>query len=379
MILTYSIHDCRIPRKMTFRIATSTSALAENVLLRISDGTHEGWGAACVNSVTAETFDTLHRDLPAVVGAALGMIERGMGVPPLRGEGVSPAPDPDIILPALAAQFPNAPAARMAFDTALYDLLSRREGLPLYQDLARRYDSTPADAVITDNTIYIEPLDVTLALARDYLAAGFRVIKLKVGLDAAEDRRKIVELRKLVGPGIGLYADANQGYTVPQALEIARVLAEQKYLFFEQPVDKDDLAGLKQVSDAAPLPVYADEAVRTLGLARRICTEKIAGGVNIKLTKFGGIRCGLEVLRLAMAAGREMMVGCYGEMSVSVAAGVHFARAFPHIRMVDLDSHFSLIDEPASGLLLGKGGRLYTQGPGLGITVQAERLTPVRA
>lgn len=360
-MLRYRLYDARTPRRIVFRIATSATSLAENVLLRISDGAAEGWGAACVNSVTGETFESIHQSLPVIVDAA-----NQIG-----------STDPQHVLPQLAQQFATtAPAALTAFDTALYDLASRRQNLPLCQYLARQFGSTPRRSVATDNTIFIEPLDVTLRLAAEHLAAGFRVIKLKVGLDYELERQKVVALRKLAGPDVAIYADANQGYGVAQGLDMAKLLAEQKYLFFEQPVDKNDLDGLQAVAAGSPLPIYADEAARTLELAGRICREKIAGGLNIKLTKFGGIRQGIEVLRLAAEHGLETMVGCYGELSLSLAAAAHFAMAFPRVKVADLDSHFTLIDEPCSGLLLAKGGRLHTQGAGLGIEVRIDKLQP---
>lgn len=360
-MLDYALYDARTPRRLVFRIATSATSMAENVVLRISDGDCEGWGAACINSVTRETFESLHRDLPAIVQAARDMASL----------------DPEAILPPLARQFAHAPAAMTAFDMAVYDLVSRRENLQLSQYLARQFGSTSRPSVATDNTIFIEPLETTLRQAGQYVAQGFRVLKLKVGLDYEQERIKVVELRKLVGPDIAIYADANQGYTLAQAIEMSRLLADQKYLFFEQPLPKDDLDGLGTLTGKSALPVYADEAARSLDLVARICRQRLANGVNIKLMKFGGIRQGVEALKLAQENGLGLMLGCYGELSLSLAAGMHFAAAFPLVKIVDLDSHFSLIDEPCEGLLLSSGGELYTQGPGLGIKVRVEKMEQV--
>ena len=69
------------------------------------------------------------------------------------------------------------------------------------------------------------------------------------------------------------------------------------------------------------------------------------------------------------------MVGCYTEVSLSIAEGLHFSLAFPAVTYCDLDMHLGLADEPCEGLQLGDGGTLSTVGPGLGITMCRDKLT----
>jgi L-alanine-DL-glutamate epimerase-like enolase superfamily enzyme len=342
------------PLKAVFRIANLASPSTHNVLLRLDDGEAVGWGAACVNNVTGETASQIAGALDAVVAAAAA-----------RG-----GTDPEAILPTLGARLAaQAPAALTAFDMALYDLASRRAGLPLYQYLARQFGTTPRESIVTDNTIGIEPLGQTLAIARRHLADGFRTLKLKIGEDFSADMERVRRLRDLAGPDIGILADANQGYTVEQAVACTEVLRECGYLYLEQPVARDDLAALAEVTRRAAVPIFADEAAKGLPLATRICRERLAHGLNIKLMKLGGIRQAVEVVRLAREHGLDLMVGCYNELSLSIAAGLHFALAFPAVRYADLDSHLMLRHEPCRGVQLGAGGQLRTAGPGLGITV----------
>lgn len=347
------------PLKSVFRITGLATEVAKNVLLRLDDGRHVGWGAACVNNVTGESAAQIVQSLDAILAAA----------------AAAGSTDPEVLLPALAARFADsAPAALTAFDSALYDLASRRAGLPLCQYLARQFGTTPRKTAATDNTIGIEPLDTTLAMARQYLASGFRIIKLKIGEDFDADMERVRQLRTCVGPDIGILADANQGYSVAQAVACTQVLRECNYLYLEQPVARGDLAALAEVTRQAALPVFADEAAKGIPLVARICREKMAHGLNIKLMKFGGIRQAVEIVRLAEEHGLDLMVGCYNELSLSIAAGLHFALAFPAVRHLDLDSHLMLRHEPCRGIRLAAGGLLSTDGPGLGITVDEDWL-----
>ena len=251
------------PLKTVFRITGLATVTAKNVFLRLDDGRHVGWGAACVNNVTGESAAQIVQSLDAIVAAA-------------AAHGAS---EPEELLPALAARFADsAPAALTAFDSALYDLASRRAGLPLCQYLARQFGTTARAAAATDNTIGIEPLDTTLALARQYVSAGFRIIKLKIGEDYETDMERVRQLRACVGPDIGILADANQGYSVAQAVVCTRVLRECNYLYLEQPVARGDLTALGEVTRQAAVPIFADEAAKGIPLVARICREKMAHG-----------------------------------------------------------------------------------------------------
>src|SRR5512138_3260186 len=73
-MFTYRLYDVRTPRRIVFRIATSTTSMAENVFLRLEWEGVVGWGAACINTVTQETFESIHRDLPLIVEAANEML-----------------------------------------------------------------------------------------------------------------------------------------------------------------------------------------------------------------------------------------------------------------------------------------------------------------
>jgi L-alanine-DL-glutamate epimerase-like enolase superfamily enzyme len=348
----YDIYPVRLRRKRIFRIATGASTYVDDVLLRIRHEGIVGWGAACRNNVTGETRESIARDLKLIADFTRS----------------TNSLDPDEILPAVLEQFADSPAAVAAFDIALYDLTARKANRSLCTYLADSCRGSVRASIATDNTIGIDTLEVTLELAKAYVDAGFRAIKLKIGMDLEADLMKIADLRRCVGPDVRLLADGNQGYDVEQALTCCQQLRKHDYMLFEQPVDMHDLDALGEVTRRSEVPVYADEAARGVAVAEQICRRKLAHGINIKLMKFGGLHPALRVVRMAEQAGLNLMVGCYGETSVSLAAALHLALAFPHVQHADLDSHLTLTSEPCSSLQLAHG-LLTADGPGLGIDV----------
>jgi L-alanine-DL-glutamate epimerase-like enolase superfamily enzyme len=90
--------------------------------------------------------------------------------------------------------------------------------------------------------------------------------------------------------------------------------------------------------------------------------------INIKLMKSAGLYGALAIDRLAAEAGIRTMVGCMGELQISIAAGLHFALGSENLRYADLDSYFNILDDPTSGLEFEDGHLLAPRGPGLGIS-----------
>jgi L-alanine-DL-glutamate epimerase-like enolase superfamily enzyme len=89
--------------------------------------------------------------------------------------------------------------------------------------------------------------------------------------------------------------------------------------------------------------------------------------INIKLMKSAGIHDAVMINRLAEAADVKTMVGCMGEIQVSIAAGLHFALSSKNVVFADLDSHFNIVDDPSTGLTFEDGNLIASKTPGLGI------------
>ena len=238
-------------------------------------------------------------------------------------------------------------------DLALLDLVSKKCDVPLYQFLGGYRSS-----IATSITIGILPLDKTLEMAKDFVARGFSIIKVKGGLSFEEDIQKMIRLRELY-PQLKLRFDGNQGYTVEESLAFVKGTEMVGIEIFEQPtiVGKDERLGL--VTNQVDIPVMADESLKTLKDAFRLAQNKRLDMVNIKLQKVGGILEGMHINSVAKSAKLEAMVGCIDECSLGISAGLHFALSRRNIQYADLDGHLDIEDDPFKQLFKLEKGILY--------------------
>jgi len=229
------------------------------------------------------------------------------------------------------------------------------------------------ERVATSITIGILPLDLTLEAARGYVGRGFRVLKIKGGHDVELDIERLHRVRETVGPEIELRFDANQGYTVEQALHFTRAVAGARLEIFEQPTPADHPEQLGRVSESSALPVMADEGLLTLRDAFRLAADERADMVNIKLMKVGGIARARRIDAVARSARLESMIGCMDECALGIAGGLAFALSSANVYYADLDGHFDLLQDPTAGAVRVVDGELIPSSePGLGVELQPE-------
>jgi len=337
-----------------YRIAGASFTTAENVILKVAtaDG-RTGFGcAAPAEEVTGET--------PAACLQAL----RDRLVPLLRG-----ADSADIggILGRCRETAGAAPAARAAVDIALHDLLALRAGEPLARVLGMRRHRLPTSITLG---ILDDPA-ASVASALRHVAAGFRIIKVKVGEDWSADARLLIELRRVLGPEIVLRADGNQGYTEEQARRFIEAARPAALELLEQPTTAADLQTLARLTRASTVPIMADEPLQTHDDARRLVEARAANLVNIKLMKSGGIAEARTIAEITAGAGIGAMVGCMDESRIGIAAALHFALAAPNVELADLDGHLDLADDVARGGVRIENGYVLPllDEPGLGVSV----------
>lgn len=299
---------------------------------------------------------------------ALGLLEE------LRGEIERGEPELERLLDDWPDCTEAGRALRAALETALLDARARRAGLPLARWLAvgaRR--GVPVNAVVTAPSI-----EAAASEARAAVAAGFRTVKLKVGVaetEAAEVER-VAAVRAAIGPEVRLRLDANGAWTAERAVRLLRRLVSEEIELVEQPVPVGDLEGLAAVRRRAPVPVAADEAVTGPEAARRILELEAADALVLKLPVAGGIAPAREIAELAAERGCAVIVTSAFEAGVGLAAALHLAASLPRplpacgLAAADLLAA-TLVDEP----LLPWGGCLrLPAGPGLGVTLDTAAL-----
>ncbi len=325
----------RHPFKIARRLDGGTDK--EMLLIRIEHKGQVGWGEAAPVSYYHQSLDSAE----AMLGEAAGML----GDDPFAF---------DAILDGLWARFADQSAAIAAIDGALHDLVGRLLGIPVWKLLGLDRTRVP----LTSFTIGIDDLEVMARKVEE--AAEYPILKIKVG--TPQDDAILATIRR-VAPDKVLRVDANCGWTSANVLEQCRRLSDRYRLeFIEQPTPAGDHAALPAVREAGLGPLVADESC--VGVSDVLRCVGCFDGINIKLSKCGGIRRAVQMIHTARSAGLKIMLGCMIETSVGIAAAAHIA---PLVDWIDLDGHLLLADDPFEGLG-GSGGRLtLNDRPGLGL------------
>jgi L-alanine-DL-glutamate epimerase-like enolase superfamily enzyme len=251
-----------------------------------------------------------------------------------------------------------------AFDLAFHDLLGLETGLPLYKLLGGYRNSIPTSA-----TIPIGPVNETVSRAQALARKGFRMLKIKGGLDPEEDVERLQSVHRAL-PALTLRLDADGGYSVRSALDVARALRSVLEML-EQPTPAGDLESLRQVTRQSPIPIIADQSVRGPASALELASGRYANGLAVKVASCGGLRCARMVENVARAAQLSVMVGCVIEPALLIAAGLSLALSSPGVHYADLDGYLDLIDDPSlGGFTLEDGFLKASDIPGLGGNVE---------
>ena len=262
----------------------------------------------------------------------------------------------------------KAPVAiRAGVDLALHDWLGNAAGLPLFDLFGLRGLPYPD----TSLTIGIGTPEYAVSRMQSWLKLGpTRLWKVKLGspdgLDA--DKAMFAALAKQVdGTSAKIYVDANGGWTQEDALHMANWLKDYGVLFIEQPLARGEEKMLGGLTDQSALPIYADESCLHSQDMQDLITGAKAGcdGINIKLSKCGGISEALRMIELARHHTLKVMLGCFSNTVLGNSAAAHISSLVDY---VDLDSHLNLKDDPFTGGAKWIDGCIVpNQRPGLGV------------
>jgi L-alanine-DL-glutamate epimerase-like enolase superfamily enzyme len=209
---------------------------------------------------------------------------------------------------------------------------------------------------LSDYTIGIDPIDKMVAKMKEF--DGWPIYKIKLGTD--NDLAIVRELRRHTDAIFRI--DANTAWTAEQTIAFAPELKKLGVEFLEQPLKRDDWDGMKRVFRECALPVIADESCLI-----EMDVDRCAGffhGINIKLTKAGGLTPARRMITRARALGLKVMVGCMNESSVGISA---IGQLLPLLDYVDMDGAVLIAKDIASGVHLVKGRAVFPDENGLGV------------
>jgi L-alanine-DL-glutamate epimerase-like enolase superfamily enzyme len=259
--------------------------------------------------------------------------------------------------------------ALSAFDVALWDLKARRAKLPLWRLLGGHDARVPCYAGGIDLDL---SSDALLDQTESNLAKGFRAIKMKVGRRRlAEDVERVAVMRRHLGDGFPLMADANMRWSADGAIRAARAFAPYDLTWLEEPIWPDDVAGHVRVAREGGIPIAAGENLRTLWDFRHLIAS---GGVSYPepdVTNCGGITAFMKIAHLAEAF--NLPVTSHGAHDLTV----HLLAAVPNRSY--LEAHgFGLERFIAESLVIDDGFAVAPERPGHGITFDWEALDTIR-
>ena len=332
MQLLFHTFDLRL--KHTFTIAHDSRDVQPTLIVELRKGTLRGFGEATSNKYYGVSIEGMKSALETV----RSLVENyTWGTPEALWESVYPF-------------LKDNPFALCALDEAAHDLYAKQQGKKLYET----WGLSPEQNPLTDYTIGIAPLDKMVGKMREM---PWPLYKIKLG--TPDDLAIVRELRRHTHATFRV--DANCAWTADQTLSYAPELKTLGVEFIEQPLPAHDRAGMERVFVGSVLPVIADESC--------IVENDVAAcaglfhGINIKLTKCGGLTPARRMIAKARALGLKTMVGCMNESSVGISAIAHL---LPLLDYVDMDGTLLIVNDPATGVTFDYGQVIYGEENGTG-------------
>lgn len=327
-------HFYELELKNTFRISHHSRDVQPTLIVELSDGGFTGYGEAAATEYYGVTVEG--------IGEAIKAVE------PLVRENINKTPEElwEITNPHIK----HNSFAQCALDIAMHDLHGKRNGLPLYKLWGLELTNIP----LSNYTIGIDSVEKMVQKMKEF---PWPLYKIKLG--TREDVKIIKELRK--HSDAIFRVDANCAWTARETIENSKILKDLNVEFLEQPLATDDHEGMAEVYQKSVLPVIADESC-----IHETDVKKCAGnfhGINIKLTKCGGLTPARRMISEARNLGMKVMVGCMTESTVGISAIGHL---LPLLDYVDMDGGMLIKNDIAEGVKVVDEKVLFPERNGTG-------------
>lgn len=291
-------------------------------------------------------YDVTVQDMIAVLESKRAMIERYA------------LTDPQRFWHFLHHLVPGQHFLTAALDIAAWDLFAQMRRMPLRRLLGIDRDACP----LTDYTI---GMDSIANMVSKLEAHPWPIYKIKLG---RPDDIDIVRALRQHTPA-PFRIDANEGWTYEETKALIPELQQLGVNLIEQPLPREQAEAMQELKAISALPLFADESCRTEDEVKK-CAEGFHG-INIKLTKCGGITPAMRMIREARTLGLKVMMGSMNESTVGTAA---LASMLPLLDEADADGPLLLKEDVATGLKYEYGTIQLSGGNGLGIKFTGRRI-----
>lgn len=314
-----------LPLKHTFSISRESHDFQDSMIVSLELNGKTGYGEATSNPYYKITFETMQAEIENIREE----IERFHFQEPEAFHAFL-----------VSKQLSNF--ALCALDLAANDLYGKILGKPLYKLWNTDNNSYP----VTNYTLGLDSVEKMVDKMKEM---PWPIYKIKLGTN--RDVEIVRELRKHTNAIFRV--DANCAWTAEETIANAPLLKDLGVEFLEQPLKADDWTGMEAVMHQSVLPVMADESCIV-----ETDVEKCAlhfNGINIKLTKCGGLTPARRMISKAKEMGLKVMVGCMTESTVGISA---IAQLIPQLDYVDMDGAMLLKEDIADGVIIQENGKV---------------------
>ena len=348
-----------LPMIKPMKMAGVLIKAADNVLVRLElEGGHVGWGeAASAHSMTGETVESMMAAIRHMAPALLDM--NGADI-----EAVSTRMD--------QLMYYNQ-SAKSAVEMALHDALGKALNKPVYELLGgKKRSRVPVLWLLGTGSI---EGDIAEALAKK--AAGFVAYKVKVGVgDPKDDALRTRKVCEALGKGFLISSDANQGYSLEQALTYVKAVEGSGLDFFEQPISGHNIEGMTKLAAATSIPIGFDEGLHCIEDLLLHHERKAARGCSLKTIKLGGLKGVMRAAELCEKLGMQVNLACkVAESGIAAASLMHIAAAVPQVAWgVSISNQYLADDIVRATVKVVDGHAEVPAGVGLGVDVDEAKV-----
>jgi o-succinylbenzoate synthase len=254
--------------------------------------------------------------------------------------------------------------AKAAIETALWDILAQAAKLPLYRLLGGAVrPSVPVTAVL-----HADSHDAMAEEAEDLVGGGFRSLKVKVGFGLDEDEAMVAAVRERIGAQPLIRVDAEEHYSVKEALALGRRLERFSIELFSQPVPRDHWDGMRTLREQLAMPVLADEGIHSPADVMQAVRTQAADMINIKVLKSGGLLAALDMAAICRANHLPVLIGSMIESGIGSLASAHLAVTQPGVFSTELCGPLLFRSDALTTPLTIRDGAIWLDpdAPGLG-------------